>query len=178
VEQLSRLAKLSVNLSLKVLEGMLEGLIKGILECFGPERLSMFIENDWNILDSVYYGLYRPPIEAYVKMSREEALRLEGFRRNLAKTVLPIMGFARTITSRFPAEAVENKITGEWLLSKCEKKFPKLAEVINRHGEKGRIWLERQAEQIRDYLLGRIVYDPRKMKFVKVEELKHAEKEG
>jgi|GEM_PF-7087100 len=172
MENLSRVAGFSGKLGLKVLEGALEGLVRGLLKCFGPERLSMFIANDWNILESFFYGLYRPPLKAYGQMKPQEAERLERFRRSMAETVLPIIGMARTIASRFPAEAVEDKVKADWLLEKCGKCFPELVSVINMHGERGRMWLEAQAKQIRDYLLGRIAYHPGLMRFVKVEKLK------
>jgi hypothetical protein len=172
VEQLSRAARFSTNLGLKLLDATLEGLIRGLLDCFGAERLSMFIERDWSILESVFYGLYRPPIEAYRMMKPEEVRRLEAFRRSLAKAVLPVLSMARTIASRFPPEAVEGKVTADWLLQKGEKRFPQVVEVVKKHGDRGRAWVEAQAKQIRDYLLGRIVFNPATMKFVRAEELR------
>jgi len=47
VEQLGRVARLSV----KVLESAVEGLVEGLLGCFGSEKLSLFIENDWSVLE-------------------------------------------------------------------------------------------------------------------------------
>lgn len=56
------------------------------------------------------------------------------------------------------------------------KHFPKLIEVIERHGNKEKEWVEAQAKQIRDFLSGRIVFDPKLLRFVRVEEEKCREK--
>ena len=150
----------------------MEGLIRGMLTVMGPERLSLFIENDWNILEGAFYGLYRPPIEAYQKMALQEIAKAERVRRNLARTVLPVIGMARTIASSFPAETVEAKVTGNWLIEKGKKYFPEIVAVIEQHSDKGEAWVEKQAEQIRQFLTGKIVFHPQKLCFVKAEELK------
>jgi len=138
----------------------------------GAERLSLFIENDWNILGSAFYGLYRPPINAYKKMTPEEIARAERVRLNLARTVLPVIGMARRVAANFPASTVEAKVTGEWLMEKGEKYFPEIVAVIKQHGDKGRAWVEKQADELRQFLTGKIVYHPQRLCFVKVEELK------
>jgi hypothetical protein len=143
-----------------------------MLTVMGPERLSLFIENDWNILESVFHGLYRPPIEAYQKMTLQEIAKAERVRRNLARTVLPVIGMARRIAASFPDSTVEAKVTGDWLITKGEKYFPEIVDVIKQHGDKGKAWVEKQAEEIRQFLTGKIVFHPQKLCFVKVEELK------
>jgi hypothetical protein len=166
---LERVARFSANLGLKLLEGALNGLVSGLLKSFGADKLSLFIENDWHIIESVYFGLHKPPLEVYAKLSPDEVSSLESFRQNLAKTVLPLLGFARSVASYFPPEAVESKVTADWLLRRAQRHL-QLLQVIERYGERGRRWLEKEAEQIRDYLLGRVVFDPNKLRFVKVEE--------
>jgi hypothetical protein len=131
----------------------------------------MFIENDWNILEGFFYGLSRPPTEAYEKMKPEEVAKAERIRKGLASTVLPVINMALRVARSFPSEAVESKVTADWLLERSRKHFPELAAVIDRYGDKGRIWLERQAEQIRLYLTGKIAYHPVKLKFVTKEEI-------
>jgi hypothetical protein len=138
----------------------------------GAERLSLFIENDWNVLESVFYGLYRPPIEAYKKMTLQEIAKAERIRRSLARTVLPVIGMARRIAASFPAETVEDKVTADWLMEKGRKYFPEIIAVIEQHGEKGNGWIHKQAEEIRQFLTGKIVFHPQRLCFVKVEELK------
>jgi hypothetical protein len=138
----------------------------------GSERLSLFIENDWNILGGVFYGLHRPPIEAYQKMTLQEIAKAERVRQNLAHTVLPVIGMARRIAASFPASTVEAKVTADWLIEKGEKYFPEIVAVIKQHGDKGNAWIEKQAEEIRQFLTGKIVFHPQKLCFVKVEELK------
>jgi len=132
----------------------------------GEEKLSLFIDNDYTVLEAIFSSLQRPPIEVYLKMDPAEAAKLEAFRRNMSRTVLPLLGFARRIASNFPADAVESKVTPEWLLGKGRAKFPKLVEVVEKHGDKGRRWLEKQCREIVDYLLGRLAYDPKTGKMV------------
>jgi hypothetical protein len=172
MEQVERAGRFASKLGLKLLEGALEGLIKGLLNCFGPERLSLFIERDWSILGSVFYGLHRPPIEAYKKMTLEEIVKAERVRRNLARTVLPVIAMARRVAANFPASTVEAKVTAEWLMEKGEKYFPEIVAVIKQHGDKGNDWIHKQAAQIAGYLTGKLVFDPRELKMVSAEEIK------
>jgi hypothetical protein len=172
MEHIERAGRFTGKLGLKLLEGAIEGLIKGLLRCFGPEKISLFIENDWSILGSVFYGLYRPPVEAYQKMTPEEIAKAERVRQNLARTVLPVTGMARRIAANFPASTVEAKVTGNWLMDKGEKYFPEIVAVIKQHGDKGKAWIEKQAAQIAGYLTGKLVFDPRELKMVSVEEIK------
>ncbi|MGC8937221.1 MAG: hypothetical protein ACP5KV_07685 [Candidatus Methanomethylicaceae archaeon] len=150
---------------------MIEGAIKGILNVLGTEKLGMFIENDWNILEALFYGLSHTPKEAYEKMRPEEVSKAERIRRSLASTVLPVINMTLRVARSFPPEVVESKVTADWLMERSKKNFPELAAVIERYGDKGRAWLDRQAEQIRLYLTGRIAYHPVKLRFVTKEEI-------
>ena len=163
--------KIVGKVGLKILEAAIEGLVKGVLNLMGPEKLNMFIENDWNILESIFYGLCRSPSEVYKNMSPEEVSKTERIRHNLARTVLPIIGMAQKVARSFPPEAVESKVTAEWLMRRGREKFPELIEIVESHGDRGRAWLDRQAKQICDYLTGKIVYHPVKLKFVSREEM-------
>lgn len=176
--EIAKGVRFASKLSLKILEGAIEGLINGVVNAIGEEKLSVLIENDRDILACIFSGMIRPPVDYYQRIPLEEAQKIERIRRSMAKTVLPVLGMARTMASKFPSEAVEKKITAEWLMSKGEKKFPKLVEVVKAHGEKGRRWVERQADQIRDFMLGRITFDPNTMQIVPSESVEGAEKEG
>ena len=96
----------------------------------------------------------------------------ERMRRSLVKTVLPVLGLARTVASRFPASAIESKVTPEWLIEKGKKRFPELIAVIEKYGERGRKWLQRQSQEIVLYLTGRLVYDVKSGRMVRVERIK------
>ena len=126
----------------------------------GPERLSIMIENDYSVLESLFHAYYGPPPDAYRGLSAEEAARLEAFRRRAARAALSALGAAKMIASRLPPSAVEMKVTADWLLQKGRLKQPELVEAVERYGERGRRWLERQARQIVDFLLGRVAYVP------------------
>jgi hypothetical protein len=79
---------------------------------------------------------------------------------------------ARRIAANFPASTVEAKVTADWLMEKGEKYFPEIVAVIKQHGEEGKAWIEKQAEEIRQFLTGKIVFHPQKLCFVEVKELK------
>jgi len=162
--------RFSGKLGLKLLEASLEGLIQGLLKCISAERLGMFIENNWTILESIFYNLNRVPTDAYAKLTPKEVAMAERIRRGMTRTVLPVLGMARTVASKFPPSAVESKVTPDWLLEKGRKRFPELVAVIEKHGERGRRWLRNQAIEIREYLTGKIVFDPEKGKMVNVTE--------
>jgi hypothetical protein len=139
-----------------------EGLVAGLLRCVGPERLGIMIENDYSVLESLFHAYYGPPPDAYRGLTPEEAARLEAFRRRAARAALSALGVAKAIASRLPPSAVEAKVTADWLLQKGRLKQPRLVEEVERHGERGRMWLEAQARQIVDFLLGRLTYVPGK----------------
>jgi len=160
--------RFSGKLGIKLLEGSLEGLIQGLLKCISAERLSILIENNWTILESIFYNLNRVPTDAYAKLTPKEAAMVERIRRGMTRTVLPVLGMARTVASKFPPSAVESKVTPDWLLEKGRKRFPELVAVVEKHGERGRQWLERQSKEIALYLTGRLVYDARSGKMVEV----------
>jgi len=130
------------------------------VKALGADKLRMFIRNDWYLLESIFYSLSNPPLEAYRQMTPEEVARAEAIRRNMAKTVLPLLGMARRVAAVFPPSAVEGKVTAEWLLGKAREKVPELAEAVEAEGERGRRWLRRQAQELVDYLLGRTCYVP------------------
>jgi LmbE family N-acetylglucosaminyl deacetylase len=126
------------------------------------------IENNYSVLESVFHAYYGPPPDAYRGLSAEEAARLEEFRRRSARLALSALGMAKTIASRFPAEAVEAKVTADWLLSKGRGRRSELVKVVEAYGERGRAWLEEQARQIAAFLTGRLIYDPRLRRLVRV----------
>jgi len=99
-----------------------------------------------------------------------EIKEIEGNRRRLRKTVIPIFGMARSFASRFPPEYLDNYLTGEWLYNQIRKRFPDVAKVIDECGEEGRKWLENQAWEIRMYLTGRLVWDQNEGRFISKEE--------
>jgi len=59
-------------------------------------------------------------------------------------------------------------VTADWLLEKERKRFPELAAVVEKYGDRGRRWLERQSKEIALYLTGQLVYDARSGKMVEV----------
>jgi hypothetical protein len=130
------------------------------VKALGVDKLRLFIQHDWYLLGSIFYALTNPPVDAYRHMKPEEVERAEALRRSMAKTVLPLLAMARRTAMMFPEELVEGKVTAEWLLEKAKAKMPELAEAVEAEGERGRRWLERQARELVDYLLGRTCYLP------------------
>jgi len=153
------------KLSYKVVEAMIEGAAGGVIRAMGAERLGVMIENNYHTVESLFYAMQsRPNYDP--KLTPEEVERLEAIRKRLPNAVLPILGATRKIVSQFPPEAVESKVTADWLMQRAEKSQPEIAKVIKSYRRKGRQWLEAEAKQIRDYLLGRLVWDPESRKLV------------
>jgi hypothetical protein len=138
------------------LEGAIRGVIGGFLKVLGPERLSLFIENNWSMLEALFKAMVAPPREAYEHLGVEGVQKV---RMLLLDYVAKLLVLARTVVSKFPPELVESKITGDWLYKKLED-FPEVRAIVDRYGDRGRWWLEMQARDIRDWFLGRVVVAP------------------
>lgn len=111
-------------------------------------------------------------------MSSEDVHKTEMIRISLARGVLPVLGMTKLVASKFPASAVEMKVTPEWLIKRGEKRFPEIVEVWKETNEKGKVWLEKQSREIIDYLTGQIIYSPQLGKMVAVKDLKPVIKEA
>lgn len=135
-------------------------MIDGAINVLGSEKAQLLIDNDWFLLESIFWGATSVPVEGYKKMKPEDVEKAEGMRQAVAKTVLPALAMARFVASKFPVEAVEGKVTPEWLIKRGEKRFPEIVKVWKNTGEKGEQWLEKQTSEIVDYLTGRTVYVP------------------
>lgn len=126
--------------------------------CVGPEGAQLLIDHDKYIIELVFNGLFGSPKYSQ-DLSPEKRARLEGLRVTIGKGVLPVMGMVRTFASRFPEEAVRDKVTPEWLVKRGEKAFPEIVEVWRGNGDKGYAWLSRQADEITAYCTGKLVWD-------------------
>jgi hypothetical protein len=157
MELVGKLGKLGI----RMLEGVIEGAVKGLLDCIGPEKLDMFIDNDWSILEAVFKATKKP--EYPKELSSEEIEKLERYRAGFIRVALPALGMAKTFASRLPEELIMEKLNADWLLGKGEQKFPMLAERVKAKGEKGKAWLEKQAREIALFLTGRLVWDGEKL---------------
>jgi len=140
----------------------------GLYRALGAKALRRLIELNYHSLECLFYGMFhRPNYERDCPgFTLEEIAEMERRRLTMPRLLLPALGFARTIASRFPAEAVERKITAEWLLAKAEQKQPEIAAVIRECGEEGRRWLEEEARQLHLYFTGRLTFDPEQGRMV------------
>lgn len=124
------------------------------------------ISRNWFILESLFYAMrYKPEYPA--ELSSEEIIRAEGARTGMVKTVLPLLGMAKTIASKLPSSLIEEKLDGAWLMRRAKEKFPVLAERVEVHGEQGEKWLQKQAKEIRWFLMGKLRWDDRRRKLVR-----------
>jgi hypothetical protein len=147
-----RSLRLVGKVGVATLEGAIRGVIGGFLRVLGPDRLSLFIENDWSVLEALFKAMVAPPREAYEHLGEEGVQKVRAFLVNYVAKLLVV---AKAVASRFPPELLESKVTGEWLYRRLED-FPEVRAVIDRYGDRGRYWLEKQARDIRDWLLGRL----------------------
>ena len=168
---MERALRLGGKLLLKTLEASVEGAVQGGIDCIGPKGLDLMIENDWYIIESMFYAMrYRPDYPE--GLTKEEIARLEKARHGMLRAVMPILQLARTVASRLPPELIEQKLDGGWFMRRAKEKFPVLAERVEAHGDKGKKWIENQAREVRDFLLGRLVWDDRERRLVRAEVVK------
>jgi len=148
-----------------------EGVPRGILRAVGPKAFRVMVENNYHTLSCLFYALTRQPDYTKEGLTLEEAKRMETIRVNVFKTVLPVLGMVRTLIARFPSETVEAKVTPEWLMRRAEKSHPEIVQILQEFNEKqngqGWRWLQAEAEELREYFLGRLWWDAKEAKFVK-----------
>jgi len=141
--------------------------VRGALKCIGSDKIDIMIKNDWTILEAIFYGIHYKP-DYPEELSEKEIRRLEQMRIGAAKAVLPTLGMAKMIASKFPSEYIEEKLDAGWLMRRADEKFPELAERIRAHGKRGEEWLRKQAREIALFLTGRMVFDPVKGRMIEV----------
>lgn len=139
-----------------------------MLRVLGPDKLQLLIDNDWYLIESIFYGAYTAPPEESAKTRPEEAAQGERYMVGVARVALPLLGWTRNIASMFPPDAVSRKVTPEWLISRGEKHYPEVVAVWRGSGERGERWLKVQAKEIADYLIGRAAYDVNQQKMVMI----------
>jgi len=143
-----------------------------LLKAFGPEKINIFIDNEWYIIGSIYYNLKElEPTWSKMNLSEEEKLKVEKIRRSdfLKRLVIPALERAQWLASKFPASMIEQKITPEWLMKKGDENRPIIAEVVRARGEKGQQWLERQAAEFVLYFTNRLIWHDGLRRMVLVE---------
>jgi len=154
-----------------MVEAAVDGAITGILRAAGPKAFRIMVEKDYHSLSCLFYSLAHMPDYEKEGLTPEEAKRMEAIRLNSARAILPILGMARTFAARFPAEAIESKVTAEWLMRRAEKSHPELARILHEfnenHNGKGWRWLEKEAEELREYFLGRLRWNNEEGRFEK-----------
>jgi len=170
---LERVLRFTGKFSVKMLEASADGLIRGALKCVGPKGLDIMIEHDWYIIESLFYAMrYKPSYPD--GLSEEQIAQLESSRAGITKIVLPALGMAKMVANKLPPSLIENSLDGGWLMRRAKERYPVLAERVEAHGERGRRWIEKQAKELRDFLLGRLRWDDKKRRMVRVRLAKKA----
>jgi hypothetical protein len=158
-----------LRLTLKALDSAITGLVVGIFNSFGTDKLGTMIDHGWHTLDLLFYSMQTKPDYSKVEgMTAEDVTRAEQMRISMPTAILPLLAMTVRLARSFPPEAVEAKVTGPWLLMRAQKKRPDIAEFILSR-DAGMAWLDAEAAQIRDFLLGRISWNPYVRKMVPVE---------
>lgn len=145
----------------------MEETLQGLLRIISPKYLGVMVDNGWLLIESMFYAIRRPPTEYYEKMDPEEAHRVERVRALGEKFGLPLLGMLRYVASHFPYEAVEEKVTPEWMRRRGRDKFPELIKVIEKKGGAGDKWLSSQCREIVQFSTGRLVWSDAKETMVK-----------
>jgi len=100
------------------------------------------------------------------ELTPEEVAKLKNARAGMTRSVLPLLGMAKTVASKLPASFIEERLDGDWLMRRANEKFPVLAERVKAHGEKGRQWLSKQAREIALFLTGKLYWDDKERRLV------------
>jgi len=132
-------------------KGVVKGMLRSVFSMIGKERVHMFIDNDWHILDVVLNAFTAPEWRYPEGLSREEIERLEALRHRLGPVVRMTLQMVRGIAKQLPRNMVE-RLDGSWLLRRIREVDAELASVIEAH-PKGLEWLEKEAERLREWLL-------------------------
>lgn len=126
------------------------------------------IENDWHVIESIFYAIRCGP-RYPDSITREEAEKLNGWWVTASKTVLAMLGMAKSVASQLPPELILEKLNGEWLMRRMRESYPELAEKVEGYGERGMRWAEGQAREIALFLTGRLVWVDGLNKLVPIE---------
>jgi len=123
------------------------------------------IQHDYYVIESLYYAFHHKPGYEKMKLSKEEVKKAEHHRSLMSRTVMPLLGAVKMVASRFPPQIIREKLTSQWFRSKMSS-FPELIEVLDREDKKAQrrdlgkdtTWLENEAEEIRLFVTGRLLW--------------------
>lgn len=153
----------------------MEAAISGFLKAISPEYLGLMIDNDYLLIESLFFALNPPlqssgpkgnPTKNNEELSPEEADKVMAMGK---KVGLPLLGAMRFVASRFPYKVVEEKITPEWMLRRGRGKFPALMDIIEAKGPAGTHWLEKQCDEFVQFATGRLNWSPEKRIMIPVQ---------
>jgi len=133
------------------IKGAVKGMLRSVFNMIGKERVHMFIDNDWHILDVVLNAFTTPEWRYPDELSKEEVERLEALRHRLGPVVRMTLQMVRGVARQLPRSMVY-RLDGAWLLRRIREVDPELASIIEGH-PKGLEWLNKEAERLREWLL-------------------------
>jgi hypothetical protein len=154
---MERVSRFVGKLPITILEASIEGAISGLLKCIPPKEVSLLIKHDCYIIESIFAARSRPLYESK-NLTKEEIEKAERARAKIPwKQIDWLLERVRFLASQYSPEAVERKITPEWLMKKGEKRFPELIKEVEKN-EYGWVWLENQTEELKLFVLGKIAW--------------------
>jgi len=142
--------------------------VDGIFKVVSPKYLRWLIDNSYLLIESTFYAIRHPPQEFYDTADPEEARKVERVRVMGEKIGLPLFGMLRYVCAQFPYEAVEGKVTPEWVRKRGKLKFPELVKVWEDTGEAGEKWLKAQCREVILFATGRLLWSDQAMRMVAV----------
>lgn len=138
-------------LLVSAIKGAVKGMLRSIFSTIGRDRVSMFIDNDWHVLEVVLNAFTAPRWRYPETLSREEIEKLENIRRRLGPAVRMTLQMIRAVAKQLP-RAMIMQLDGGWLMRRIREVDPELARIIEEH-PKGMKWLEEEARRLREWLL-------------------------
>jgi len=138
-------------LLVSAIKGAVKGMLRSIFTTIGKERVKLFIDNDWHVLEVILNAFSAPRWRYPESLSPEEIQRLENIRRRLGPAVRMTLQMVRAVARQLPRAMIQ-QLDGGWLLRRIREIDPELAKIIESH-PKGLKWLDEEARRLRQWLL-------------------------
>lgn len=136
------------------------------MKCIGPQGVRLLIDNDVYIIGCIASVTNRKQV--YPDNLNPSQVKQLNSMVNMLQAAVMGLGMLKQVTSRIPAEMVEAKVTPEWLIRRGREKFPDIIEVIDQSGEKGLMWLIKQAREIVNFCTNRLVWSNEHNRLVEI----------
>ena len=151
--------EVATTVSRKVVSWLVDRLLKLLFNYVEPGILSMYIENDWDIVDAIEMALNED--DGFIRSASpngygEYAIHM---RRALLWVIDAVLGIVETVIRKYGEGSLDKYLTVDYVMNYLRNNYPALAGEIEQHGDMGLKWLDRQLRQLKLFFLGKAVWD-------------------